>query len=366
MSNTRLFTSECVADGHPDKVCDQISDAILDEALRQDPLSRVAMEAAVKGDTVMVFGEMTTNAEIDISQVVRNTLVKIGYSDPQWGFDPWKIKQIHNISEQSREIGDSVTADGERLGAGDQGMMFGYAVEETPEMMPLPLMAARDIIEYHKHRRTQLNCPWGPDAKSQVTVRYADNGEPIEFDTVVLSTVHLPGASMASWRDDVLVNGLARFEHLITPNTKVFINPAGPWTVGGPIADSGLTGRKIIVDTYGGAARHGGGAFSGKDPTKVDRSAAYAARHLAKLLCHHLGRYRTEVQLSYAIGVAEPVSVHVYGMHEDEIKETLKVFDIDLTPAGIIDRFDLRRPIYQVTAAKGHFGHDTFPWEQVE
>jgi len=370
MKGSYLFTSESVADGHPDKVCDQISDAVLDECLRQDPMSRVAIESAVKGDTVMVFGELTTNAELDISKIVRDTLTAIGYDDPQWGFDPWKVKQIHNITEQSREIGDSVTADGENLGAGDQGLMFGYACNDTPEMMPLPLMVARSITNAHKMDRRQG--PLGPDAKSQVTIRYDnDTGEPIEIDTVVLSSVHTDVTErmyglIRSNLEDVVRRGLEPYQNLVTPNTKYFLNPAGPWTIGGPIADSGLTGRKIIIDTYGGMARHGGGAFSGKDPTKVDRSAAYAARHVAKTLCKAVyGMRDIEVQVGYAIGVAKPVSVHVDGMNEEEVREILEDYAIDLSPSGIIKRFDLRRPLYRQTAARGHFGYDDYPWEQI-
>lgn len=373
MKNTRLFTSESVTDGHPDKVCDQISDAILDEALRQDPMSRVAMESAVKNNSVMVFGEMTTNAEIDIAKCVRDTLIKIGYDNPRWGFDPWKVKQFYNISEQSREIGESVDGEDEHLGAGDQGLMFGYAVKETPEMMPLPLMLARNITNRHKERREALrgNDEWlGPDAKSQVTVRYAETGEPIEIDTVVLSSLHSDELDYEMVQEELRHMALAALHedyssHLVTPNTKFIINPAGPWTLGGPLADAGLTGRKIIVDTYGGAAPHGGGAFSGKDPTKVDRSAAYAARRVAKLLCDRLDRFETEVQVSYAIGVREPVSVHVEGMHEDAVTEVLQEHQVDLSPAGIIRQLDLRNPIYYKTAAQGHFGGSDYSWEKI-
>ena len=370
MSNTRLFTSEYVSDGHPDKIADQISDAILDEALNQDSMSRVAVEAAVKGDQVMVFGEMTTNAEIDISERVRDTLTNIGYDNPMWGFDPWKVKQFHNISSQSNEIGDGVTGDG-ITGAGDQGLMFGYAVKETTHMMPLPLMLAREIIYAHKTARTyQDMSPFGPDAKAQVTIRYGDNGEPIDIDTIVLSSVHAPAVSFSRIEDELrnIINRAIKKLNIVgmlTSETKIHLNSAGPWTVGGPIADAGLTGRKIIVDTYGGAARHGGGAFSGKDPTKVDRSAAYAARHLAKLICDRYSRHRTEVQVGYAIGVPEPISFHVYGMHEQEIKELIDAENIDLSPDGIINKFNLRRPIYQDTAANGHMGRACLPWEDI-
>jgi len=372
----RLFTSECVSDGHPDKICDQISDAVLDEALQQDPKSRVAIECAVKGNSAYVFGELTTHAVIPISSVIRDTLSGIGYNDPRWGFDPWSINIIQNITEQSPEIGDAVTnGDGSNIGAGDQGLMFGYAVRETTEMMPLPLMMARALIEIHKDKRNTSGIDMygmGPDAKSQVTIAYdVDTGKPVHLDTVVFSTVHLPDVDVTNYRGEFMDELMGRFYDLDLPdnfydgNTKVLFNPAGPWHVGGPVADAGLTGRKIIVDTYGGVARHGGGAFSGKSPDKVDRSAAYAARHLAKTLCTHLGRHRTEVQLSYAIGQPEPVSVHVYGLHEGQINEILQEYKIDLSPSGIINRFDLRRPIYLDTAANGHFGREHLPWEKV-
>jgi S-adenosylmethionine synthetase len=372
-NHIRRFTSEYVSDGHPDKICDQISDGILDAALAQDPYSRVAIETGVKGNSVYVFGEMTTNAVIPISQVIRDTLIGIGYGNPIWGFDPWKINIIQNITEQSHEIGGAV--DGDSVGAGDQGLVFGYAVQETPEMMPLPIMMARGLIHVHRAARhspfTDMR-GMGPDAKAQVTIAYdVDTGKPVHLDTVVFSTVHRPDVDVTTYRAELMDYMLGHFNDLDLPdrfydrNTKVLINPAGPWHIGGPIADAGLTGRKIIVDTYGGAARHGGGCFSGKDPTKVDRSAAYAARHLAKLLCDRLGRHRTEVQISYAIGVVEPVSVHVYGLNEGQINEILQEYNIDLTPSGIIDRFDLRRPIYLDTAQRGHFGRNHLPWEKV-
>lgn len=370
MTSTRLFTSECVSDGHVDKVCDQISDGILDAVLEQDPLSRVAVEAVVKGQDVYIVGEMTTDATIDVDDIIISTLNHIGYDNPVWGFDPNMIRIHKNISEQSQEIKHGV----DNIGAGDQGIMFGYAVKETQQFMPLPIMLARQITKEHRSYREHEwheNRRIGPDAKTQVTVRYADNGRPIEIDTVVLSSLHHEVTDI-EYRDGILIalelmcyraiHNLG-FKELITPNTKFLMNPNGPWTVGGPIADAGLTGRKIIVDTYGGASRHGGGAFSGKDPTKVDRSAAYATRHLAKLLCDHLDRHRTEVQVSYAIGIPDPVSVHVYGMHEDQIREIMKTENINLSPSGIIERFDLRRPIYKDTAANGHFGREHLPWE---
>ena len=372
---TRLFTSESVSDGHPDKICDQISDAILDECLRQDPLSRVAVETMVKSDLVVVAGEITTNAVLDFHHIIREVLTRIGYDDPQWGFDPWQIKVLTNITEQSPEIARSVIKRA-TIGAGDQGMMFGYAVKETPELMPLPIQAAHNLMRVHKamrvaqrKRRTPDTPLLGPDAKAQITVRYSDD-KPLEFDTVVLSVLHdsnLDG--LVEYTRSMIENWYKTFgyDQYVTGNTKILINPAGPWLVGGPKSDAGVTGRKIIVDTYGGAARHGGGAFSGKDPTKVDRSAAYAARHLAKFVCSHpdLSRHRAEVQISYAIGIPDPISVHVYGMQEEAVKHMLDHFKIDLTPAGIIDRFNLRQPMYRQTAAFGHFGRSEFPWEQV-
>ena len=377
MNNTRLFTSEQVSDGHPDKICDQISDSILDECLKQDPMSRVAIEVAVKCDLVYVFGELSTHAEVDIDHTVRKVLTRIGYDYPKWGLEPWKVKIFKNITEQSPEIGNGVTKKNAKIGAGDQGIMFGYAVKETPEMMPLPLQLCNMLMKEHKRIRTSQNSVLdngsdiGPDAKCQVTVEY-DRGtdEPSHINTVVLSTLHQEMnkrqyALLLDWLENTIRDNFINYNHLITNDTRILINPAGPWTVGGPQADAGLTGRKIIADTYGGAARHGGGAFSGKDATKVDRSAAYAARHLAKWVCNLHGRYRTEVQLSYAIGVEEPVSVHIYGMSQDEVQNVLKHYPYKLDPASIIENFELRKPIFLETATYGHFGREEFPWEKL-
>ena len=376
--NTRLFTSEQVSDGHPDKICDQISDSILDECLKQDPMSRVAIEAAVKCDLVYVFGELSTHAVLDIDDIVRRVLYRIGYDDDgRWGLDPWKVKIFKNITEQSPEISEGVTKKNAKIGAGDQGIMFGYAVNETSEMMPLPIQLSNMLMKEHKRlRKTQdgifdYGTDIGPDAKCQVTVEY-DMGtdKPTKIDTVVLSTLHKEKdkrgyASFVDWWEQVIKNNFSEYQYLITPETRILINPAGSWTVGGPHADAGLTGRKIIADTYGGAARHGGGAFSGKDATKVDRSAAYAARHLAKWVCNVHRRYRTEVQLSYAIGVEEPISVHIYGMNQDEVKNVLKHYPYKLDPTSIIENFELRKPIFLETATFGHFGREEFLWEQI-
>lgn len=372
--NTRLFTSESVSDGHPDKVCDQISDALLDEILHQDPDARCAIDCSAKGDTLYILGEVTTTAHVDYDAVARKRLHHIGYGDPRWKFPAEDIKIVVNVSEQSPEIGGGVTRDGERIGAGDQGIMFGYAVQETPMMMPLPIQIANDLTSQHRMFREVMGPQsiLGPDAKAQVTIRYdRDTNQPLDIDTVVFSSVHDPDASDQEVQDAMhaIIGGVLRrpeYSGLSISNTRFLLNPAGRWTVGGPVADSGMTGRKIIVDTYGGAARHGGGAFSGKDPTKVDRSAAYAARHLAKLICDRKNQYRAEVQLSYAIGYHEPTSVHVYGWNEDQIWEFLAEQEIDLSPQGIIDYFDLKRPIYARTAAFGHFGRTDVPWEIIE
>lgn len=374
VSNSYLFTSEAVSDGHPDKICDQISDAILDEALKQDPYSKVAIESTVKNSAVNVFGELTTAGEVDFAATVRKVLVDIGYGDPKWGFDPWKVEQHFNVSEQSREIAEGLSKE---EGAGDQGIMFGYATRETKEMLPLPLVLARRIMRGHKTTRNLSSLMrgesvLGPDAKSQVTVRYDLEGNPLEIDTIVFSSLHDASVESKKALDerlgDIVEKATDEYEHLITRNTKMLFNPAGLWTVGGPVADAGLTGRKIIVDTYGGAACHGGGAFSGKDPTKVDRTGAYAARYLAKNFCKWADVEDVEIQLSYAIGVAEPVSIRFKDKERLPVREFFDLVDIELTPEGIIEAFDLRRPIYYETASEGHFGTkewqvNNFPWE---
>lgn len=381
MSETRLFTSESVADGHPDKVADQISDAILDEFLTVDPEARVAIETAVKGKEVWVFGEATANTDRfdhdTISEIVDITLGEIGYEDPVWLFNPSELTIRTNITKQSHEIAGGVDSH-ENIGAGDQGIMFGYASNETECMMPMPIHLAHELMRHHKHMRHQEEYEHiGPDAKAQVTMRYdVRTGKPLEVDTVVWSSVHDtiidPRVVKTILEEDARMV-LEEQGAVVTENTKFLVNPAGPWMIGGPVADSGLTGRKIIVDTYGGAAPHGGGAFSGKDPTKVDRSAAYAARHVAKLILTSRPDYQDAlVQLSYAIGRPDPVSVDIWvntkttpvWFNHEELK-TLPGFDYDLTPRGIIEKFDLRRPIYADTAAFGHFGREQFPWERV-
>lgn len=376
VSNSYLFTSEAVSDGHPDKVCDQISDAILDEALRQDSQSKVSIDATVKNQSVNVFGELTTNAEIDFSATVRSVLENIGYADPKWGFEPWKVSQNFNITEQSRELSEGVSKED---GAGDQGIVFGYASWETKEMLPLPLALARRIMRGHKTTRNLSSLMrgesfLGPDAKAQVTIRYDYSHNPLEIDTIVFSSLHCPSITEKKALDgrlgDIVERAIGEYDRLITRNTKMLFNPAGLWTVGGPLADAGLTGRKIAVDTYGGAACHGGGAFSGKDPTKIDRSGAYAARYLAKnflawLKENSCSPSEMEVQISYAIGVAEPVSIRFKNKEGATARDFFDDIGMDLTPEGIIERFDLRRPIYAATAAEGHFGHEEYPWEKM-
>lgn len=370
---SRLFASESVADGHPDKICDQISDAILDYCLTHDRMSRVAINVSVAETTVFVMGQLTSRAVVDYSKIVRDTFRKIGH-DGRWGIDPDRLEIIVRVSQQSPEISRGVEQNGDNLGAGDQGEMFGYAVQETPELMPLPItLAHRLMIE---HREVRIRGGFGihlaPDAKSQVIVRY-ENDKPVELHNVVLSVQHSSDVSVddiQQWGRTFIASSLREYAGLITSNTKFNINTAGAWTIGGPLADSGLTGRKIIIDTYGGAARHGGGAFSGKDATKVDRSAAYAARRFAQWIVRHTNRYRAEVQLAYAIGVPEPIGVHVYGMEEDAVRELVDLYASTVptryhpfSPAGMIESMDLRTPMFENTARFGHFGRPGFAWE---
>jgi S-adenosylmethionine synthetase len=372
---SRLFTSESVADGHPDTICNLIADHLLDRCLENDRESRVAIEVAIKDHTVFVFGELTSNYQPNIEEAVRKVLRGIGYDDPRWGLDLKNLNIITQISQQSSEISNGVTQNGTNLGAGDQGIMFGYAVKETHTFMPLPIYLAHRIMIVHKNYRVDIrerNKPSsiGPDAKSQVTIRYdSDTGKPIEIDTMVLSTLHDPSMKREVLEEvatSLFKQAIKEYPELWTSNTKLLINPAGPFTIGGPKADSGLTGRKIIADSYGGAARHGGGSFSGKDATKVDRSGAYATRWLAKNICANLDRHRTEIQVSYAIGKPEPVSLHIYGMTEDETQEVLKAFPIDFSPASIIDYFKLKDfHQYESTSKFGHFGGYSYPWEQL-
>ncbi len=385
MSERHLFTSESVSEGHPDKIADQISDAILDALLKKDPNARVAAETTVTTGLVVVVGEISTSAYIDIQKVVRDTIKGIGYVGGKFGFDGDNCAVLTAIDEQSADIAMGVdtsleTKNGEvdpldQIGAGDQGLMFGYAIDETPEFMPLPIALSHRLMRKTAEVRKSGELSYlGPDSKAQVTVEYDEDNKPLRVDTVVLSTQHLEDVSLDQIRKDIKEHVINKVipEDLLDDKTKYFINPTGRFVIGGPQGDAGLTGRKIIVDTYGGFAHHGGGAFSGKDATKVDRSASYAARYIAKNIVAAKIAPQVEVQLAYAIGVAQPVSVSVntFGkcsVNDDElIKAIRKCFD--LRPAGIIEMLDLRRPIYKQTAAYGHFGRTDIdlPWEHLD
>ncbi len=371
----QLFTSESVSMGHPDKMCDQISDAILDAMLAQDPNSRVACETATTTGLVMVLGEVTSSAQVEIAPLVRDIVADIGYTDSEMGFDASTCAVQVVLGRQSPDISQGVS-EGEGLhkeqGAGDQGMMFGFACSETPELMPAPIRYAHKLMEAHRAQFESGEIEYlRPDAKSQVTVQYDDDDRPVRVDTVVLSTQHAPDVGYDKLRDDILERVIRpSFPSELLDNDTIFhVNPTGRFVIGGPMGDAGLTGRKIIVDTYGGMGRHGGGAFSGKDPSKVDRSAAYAARHVAKNLVKAGAARRAEVQLAYAIGVAEPVSIRVdhFGtssMSESDLERLVRKH-FDLTPRGIDESLDLRRPIYRPTSYHGHFGRENegFPWE---
>lgn len=385
MTERHLFTSESVSEGHPDKIADQISDSILDAMLEQDPDARVAVETSVTTGLVLVFGEVSTTAYVNIQQIVRDTIREIGYTDGQYGFDADNCAVITAIDEQSPDIAqgvdDSLETRGgnvdplDKIGAGDQGLMFGYATDETPEYMPLTLMLSHKLMQKIAKLRKDGTIPYlRPDAKAEVTVEYDENDKPLRVDTVVLSTQHDPEIALDQIRHDVIEQVIKAVipAELLDDDTKYFINPTGRFVIGGPQGDAGLTGRKIIVDTYGGAAHHGGGAFSGKDATKVDRSASYAARYIAKNLVAAGYAKRLEIQVAYAIGVAQPVSISIntFGTgtrsEAELIAAVRKTFD--LRPAGIIKMLDLKRPIYKKTAAYGHFGRTDIdlPWEQLD
>lgn len=383
----RFFTSESVTEGHPDKICDQISDAVLDALLEQDPMSRVACETAITTGLVLVMGEITTNAYVDIQKIVRDTVREIGYDRAKYGFDCDTCGVITAIDEQSKDIAMGVDkayeakentmsdTEIEAIGAGDQGMMFGFAVNETEELMPYPISMANKLALKLTEVRKNGTLPYlRPDGKTQVTVEYDENGKPMRIDTVVLSTQHGEEVTQEQIHEDIkkYVFETVIPADMVDENTKYFINPTGRFVIGGPHGDSGLTGRKIIVDTYGGYARHGGGAFSGKDCTKVDRSASYAARYVAKNIVAAGLADKCEIQLSYAIGVAKPTSIMVDTFGTGKLSDE-KIVDIirenfDLRPAGIIKMLDLRRPIYKKTAAYGHFGRTDveLPWEKTD
>ncbi|MGY0562531.1 MAG: methionine adenosyltransferase [Paraglaciecola chathamensis] len=368
-----LFTSESVSEGHPDKIADQISDAVLDAILAQDPKARVACETYVKTGMVMVGGEVTTNAWVDIEELTRNTVREIGYTHSDMGFDADSCAVLNAIGKQSRDINQGVDRTRpEDQGAGDQGLMFGYASDETDVLMPAPVTYAHRLVKRQAEIRKSGQLDWlRPDAKSQVTFVYEDN-VPVGIDAVVLSTQHCDSVSTEQLREAVMEEIIKPVlpAKWLTAQTKYFINPTGRFVIGGPMGDCGLTGRKIIVDTYGGMARHGGGAFSGKDPSKVDRSAAYAGRYVAKNIVAAGLAKRCEIQISYAIGVAEPTSINVetFGTAQvsDEALTALVREHFELRPYGLIKMLDLERPIYQATAAYGHFGREEFPWEKTD
>ena len=374
MARSFLFTSESVTEGHPDKICDKVSDALLDEFLKQDPNSRVAVETMTTTGIVVVAGEVTTKAKFDIQDIVRKTIREIGYDKPEYGFDADTCSVLVSIHAQSPDISQGVTAtDNKDQGAGDQGLMFGYAVNESKELMPLPILLAHQLTRRLSELRKNKELSWvRPDGKSQVTIEYED-GKPKKIETIVISTQHSPDISNDEIRKQII-------EKVIKPvcgqwwhdKIKIHVNPTGRFVIGGPPGDSGLTGRKIIVDTYGGSGRHGGGAFSGKDPSKVDRSACYMCRYIAKNIVSAGLAEKCEVQVAYAIGVAEPVSlmVNTFGtskISEEEI-EILVRKHFDMRPAAIISQLDLKRPIYKDTAAFGHFGRTdvALPWEKTD
>lgn len=375
----RLFTSESVTEGHPDKLCDYISDSILDSYLAKDKNARVACETVAGKGEIYITGEITSTANVDIEQVVRDTIKEVGYADSEYDIDYRTCKIYINLSKQSPDIAlgvdksleDKEGKDVESEGAGDQGLMFGYACDETEELMPLPISLAHKLSKrLTEVRKEKIIDYLRPDGKTQVTVEY-DGEKPVRVDTIVISAQHLPDVDMKVLKKDIIEKVIKPTvpANLLDENTKYFINPTGRFVIGGPLGDSGLTGRKIIVDTYGGDARHGGGAFSGKDPTKVDRSASYMARHIAKNIVANGYAKRCEIQIAYSIGVAKPVSIYVntYGTNtipEEEIVEKINN-TFDLTPRGIINYLDLQRPIYRQTTNYGHFGKKDLPWEEI-
>jgi S-adenosylmethionine synthetase len=367
-----IFTSESVGEGHPDKICDQISDAVLDNALSQDDQSRVACETFTTTGLVLVGGEITTRGYIDLQRIVRGVLKSIGYDDPSYGIDYQSCSVISSIHEQSPDIAQGVVRSPNEIGAGDQGMMFGYACRETPELMPAPIQYAHRIMQRAAEVRKRGILPFmRPDGKCQVSVRYRE-GKPVEVTTVVLSHQHSEDVAYQQLKEAYIEEIIKKSipEQLLSGNVTYHINPTGRFVIGGPHGDTGLTGRKIIVDTYGGMARHGGGAFSGKDPTKVDRSASYMTRYIAKNLVSAGLCEKCEVQLAYAIGIAEPVSVFVSTFGTSQVPEEkieVAITELfDATPAGIIQALDLRQPIFQDTAVYGHFGRDNFSWERTD
>jgi S-adenosylmethionine synthetase len=375
MSTYNVFTSESVSEGHPDKMADQISDAVVDAIISDDPDSRVAVETMVKTGMTIIAGEVRTNTYVDLEEVVRNVITDIGYDNSEVGFDGNTCAVLNAIGKQSNDIAQGVDAgENKDIGAGDQGLMFGYATNETAVLMPAPIYYSHLLVKRQAEVRKNGTLPWlRPDAKSQVTLRY-DQGKPVSIDAVVLSTQHSPDISLGDLQEAVRSEIIAPIlpEAWLHEGTQYHINPTGQFIIGGPVGDCGLTGRKIIVDTYGGMAHHGGGAFSGKDPTKVDRSAAYAGRYVAKNIVAAGLADRCEIQISYAIGVSEPTSISLdtYGtgkLSEDEISNLVREH-FDLRPSGLIEMLDLRRPIYRDTAAYGHFGREeeNFTWENTD
>ena len=375
MSTYNVFTSESVSEGHPDKMADQISDAVLDAIFNDDPYSRVAVETMVKTGMTVIAGEVRTNSHADLEEVVRKVIVDIGYDDTDVGFDGNTCAVLNAIGKQSNDIAQGVDAgDNKDIGAGDQGLMFGYATNETSVLMPAPIYYSHLLVKRQAKVRKDGTLPWlRPDAKSQLTLRY-DQGKPVAIDAVVLSTQHSPDISLSDLQEAVRAEIIAPIlpEEWLHEDTKYHINPTGQFIIGGPVGDCGLTGRKIIVDTYGGMAHHGGGAFSGKDPTKVDRSAAYAGRYVAKNIVAAGLADRCEIQVSYAIGVSEPTSISIdtFGtgrLTDDEISNLVREH-FDLRPRGLMEMLDLHRPIYQATAAYGHFGREeeSFSWEKTD